>query len=712
MVKPPKTMQPEAVNLKKAGRDANKAFGDDSFRNYMARKIAMQRQQFGLMLPPVPRLDAQDAHHQGKMIDAGPGDNYQQRSSPLGRSPPTNNGDAHDNDDDNRPFAAKRKRFEKSGMAKRSKTKHGEKIVIEPLLLKSVSDKPRPDDVLTPLKRLPSMSSPFARETEAAAAQLLTSALTGRQESPSHGASQPTARTPDCQLVASPYATKLRSDLFFLGTVVLINGYTNPDAETLQRLLHKHGGDVEKYETSRVTHIIAEQLSTAKAKMYQKQRNPRPVCLPGWIMDSVKEGRKLPCAAYLLDEVRKESLSATKSVANFYTKKQIAANTTPAKASMLPPLSSPGEDTADHKQFESPEKNRFINGRIRTVGTDPNFLESFFAASRLSFIGSYKQRTGASPSKTPIARNNNNRYVLHVDMDCFFASVVLRDFPEYRDKPVAISHNGIRKNDMMAGRNVPANSSSECATCNYVAREFGIKKGMYLGRAKELCPELIVLQYDFDGYEEVSEAVHEILLRHSAQHDGFVEQVSCDESYIEMFLPNVTASCSKQAAISLAETIRNEIFEATQCTATIGVASNKLLAKLATDFAKPNKSYLVENPRSLLSGLDLHQLPGVGYHFRRKLQEHLLVSVADVWKRGLAAEADLCDIVGNLNGKKLYGYCHGIDNRELQPSVRKTIGAEVSCAITASFEKESHSIHLFFSAAMAYDLMGRMVQTT
>ena len=85
-----------------------------------------------------------------------------------------------------------------------------------------------------------------------------------------------------------------RPDLFFMGVVVLVNGHTSPDATTLMRLLHKHGGDLEKYETERVTHIIAEQLSAAKANVYKRQKKATPVCRPEWITDSVDQGKLLP----------------------------------------------------------------------------------------------------------------------------------------------------------------------------------------------------------------------------------------------------------------------------------------------------------------------------------------------------------------------------------------------------------------------------------
>jgi DNA repair protein REV1 len=111
---------------------------------------------------------------------------------------------------------------------------------------------------------------------------------------------------------------KHRPDLFFTGIVVLVNGYTDPDAETIKRLLQKHGGDLEKYETSRVTHIIAVELSTAKANIYKRQKKPTPVCTPNWITDSVREQKLLPHADYLLKNVMDENVFGSKKVKSYF----------------------------------------------------------------------------------------------------------------------------------------------------------------------------------------------------------------------------------------------------------------------------------------------------------------------------------------------------------------------------------------------------------
>ena len=306
------------------------------------------------------------------------------------------------------------------------------------------------------------------------------------------------------------------------------------------------------------------------------------------------------------------------------------------------------------------------------IGNDPNFLESFFRESRLSFIGSYKQRVNSSPSKVPSKNLDHlDRFVFHIDMDCFFASVVLRKFPEYRNAPVVICHfgkGGIKKN-------VPKTSTSECATCNYEARKYGIKKGMFLGRAKELCPDLVALPYEMQEYTEVAERVSEILHNISANHHGNLEIVSCDESYLQLFLAhNIEAA-------SIAEEIRIEIFKQTECTASVGVARNKLLAKLATAKAKPNGCFVVEDPKLLLKTLKLKDLPGIGYKREPKLVAKGLVSVQDVWEMqssGVDASSVLCDVLGTGVGMRVFEFCQGEDNRKVEPSERKTIGAEVS----------------------------------
>jgi len=462
----------------------------------------------------------------------------------------------------------------------------------------------------------------------------------------------------------------------------------------------------------------------AKANGYKKARKPRPVCRPSWIMDSVREGKLLPHEKYLLIEERDQQQMG---IQGMFQKRAEVSRQQSSKTSSTP--SSPQKSSGIHnnpyakknKSLQSPNKRngnlsslyeapqlspvnhghssnlgiltspnktdkKFIYGKLRTVGTDPNFLDSYFASSRLSFIGSFKQRTPSThysndTEPSPLF-SNSKKLIFHVDMDCFFASVVLRNLPQYQDKPVVISHHGNRNNK--EHNNVPKNSSSECATCNYEARKYGIKKGMFLGQAKELCPELIVLMYDFEGYEEVSQQVLKILDRLATSEDyrGVVETVSCDEAYVELNF-NASEESDKlyDHAYQIAESVRNDIFDTTRCTASIGVGVNKFLAKLGTDKAKPNKSYCVRDYRELLKSLKLRDMHGVGWRTEKKLVEESLVTVQDVWGLGSRGEAELIRILGPGTGKKFFRFTQGKDDRPITPVERKTIGAECNYGV-------------------------------
>ena len=305
------------------------------------------------------------------------------------------------------------------------------------------------------------------------------------QHSPASSAESVTHMSPPMKSSRKPND---RPDLFFMGVIVLVNGHTSPDATTLMRLLHKYGGDLEKYETQRVTHIIAEQLSAAKANIYKHQKKPTPVCRPEWITDSVACGKLLPFGNYLLENVRDRDAVGIKSVKSFFrppVDKELKDNSTS-------PEKDPNECPADEPKLQHrwqdkhpSEANYHINGQVRTVGNDPNFLESYFSNSRLSYIGSFKQRV--KPAKQTAGRSQSKvgarKFVLLVDMDCFFASVALRKYPQYKNKPVAVGHSHVGRsnvNDNMT-KTRSKNSSSELSTCNYIARKHGIQKGMFLG---------------------------------------------------------------------------------------------------------------------------------------------------------------------------------------------------------------------------------------
>ena len=207
------------------------------------------------------------------------------------------------------------------------------------------------------------------------------------------------------------------------------------------------------------------------------------------------------------------------------------------------------------------------------------------------------------------------------------------------------------------------------------ARKYGVEKGMWLHQAKQLCPDLVVLPYDYEGYEEVSLQIADVIHRYSELYNGSVEQVSCDEFYLE--LKQSIEINVKQ----IADDIRADIERETECTASIGTGQNKLLAKLSSEKAKPNKTFVCDDWKKLMENLKLSDIPGIGYVSSHKLIEKRLFTVSDIWMLGSEGEKELSDILGKANGKRLYSYCCGVDNRPVAPVQRKSIGAECNYGV-------------------------------
>ena len=145
----------------------------------------------------------------------------------------------------------------------------------------------------------------------------------------------------------------------------------------------------------------------------------------------------------------------------------------------------------------------------------------------------------------------------------------------------------------------------------------------------------------------------------------------------------------------VANRIRCEIVGTTRCTATIGVGANKFLAKLGTDRVKPNRSFVVRNPTELLRNLKLRDLHGVGYRTEPKLAQEGLVSVQDVWDLGEKGQSELCRILGNATGKKIWAFCKGEDDRPVGETERKSISAEV--------RRREKGLHMHAVLALTHD---------
>jgi DNA polymerase IV len=234
------------------------------------------------------------------------------------------------------------------------------------------------------------------------------------------------------------------------------------------------------------------------------------------------------------------------------------------------------------------------------------------------------------------------RKIIHVDMDAFYASVEQRDDPRIRGKPVIVAWKGHR--------------SVVCAA-SYEARAFGVHSAMPAVLAERLCPVAIFIAPDFERYRTVSQAVREIFRRHS----DLIEPLSLDEAYLDV-TENKTGL---PTATLVAKTIRQQIRKELNLTASAGVAPNKFLAKLASDWRKPDGLFVIppEEVDSFLLPLPVRRLPGVGKVTEEKLGKLGIKLVSELrgWDiRSLEAEF-------GRYGVRLYELARGIDKNPVVP---------------------------------------------
>ena len=244
------------------------------------------------------------------------------------------------------------------------------------------------------------------------------------------------------------------------------------------------------------------------------------------------------------------------------------------------------------------------------------------------------------------------RKIVHIDMDAFYASVEQRDDPVLRGKPVVVAWKG--------------NRSVVCAA-SYEARRFGIRSAMAAIHAERLCPEAIFVPPDFTRYRAVSQSTREIFRRHT----DLVEPLSLDEAYLDV-TENKTGL---RTATRVAKTIREQIREELHLTASAGVAPNKFLAKIASDWRKPDGLFVIqpEDLDSFLPPLPIGRIPGVGKVTEKRLSTLGIKTVGDL--RSL--ELNILEDHFGRYGQRLYELTRGIDESAVvSDRPTKSISAE------------------------------------
>ena len=520
----------------------------------------------------------------------------------------------------------------------------------------------------------------------------------------------------------------------FKGCAIFVNGYTDPPVNELKRIIAVNGGKFNQYETSDTTHFACNHYPQTKLDRLKKGLEKRKIYYVTikWILDSVSEGRRLREADYRpsglydasshtlsdvggvmlsggkrkLPEVCVDAMSALASLKESGTHSPAPAQDMNTSSLAVAESAPSAAHACSSGAAAGAEPLRGALSNPRNAENDPKFIEHFFESSRLHFIGTWRSRLpalyeecvaaaappldlgGVSAQRLSSAGDGSrSRVVLHVDMDCFFVSVLLRNRPELAASPVAVAHS---KSSSQGGY-------SEISSCNYPARACGLKNGMFMHQAVKLCPHLQVLPYDFAQYSAVSEQVYRIMFA-TTLLGATVQPLSVDEAYIE--LP--PGSDGHSAGRALRERIRRQ----TGCAASVGVGDSMLTARLATKSAKPDGIFVLapEMLAAHMSGMPLRDLPGVGHKHAKVLKEKGLAECRDVWP---IPQSILESWLGGSLGAMVYNYSPGMDDRALKPVVaRKSVGVDINYGIRFSTARAAED----FLRKLSEELASRLRQ--
>ncbi|CAK2566698.1 DNA polymerase IV [Vibrio crassostreae] len=245
------------------------------------------------------------------------------------------------------------------------------------------------------------------------------------------------------------------------------------------------------------------------------------------------------------------------------------------------------------------------------------------------------------------------RKIIHVDMDCFYAAVEMRDNPAYRNRPLAVGGHEKQRGVL--------------STCNYEARKFGVRSAMPTGKALQLCPNLLVVPGRMSVYVEISKKIRKIFSRYTS----VIEPLSLDEAFLDV---TDSTQCHGSATL-IAESIRRDIWNELNLTASAGIAPIKFLAKVASDLNKPNGQFVIppQDVQSVIDELPLEKIPGVGKVSIEKLHQAGFFTCKDI------KESDYRDLLLKFGrqGASLWKRSHGIDDREvIIERERKSVGVE------------------------------------
>ncbi|CAI5759128.1 unnamed protein product [Candida verbasci] len=490
----------------------------------------------------------------------------------------------------------------------------------------------------------------------------------------------------------------------FQGCSMFVNGHTNPSINQLHRMIILHGGKFVNFLVNKsvATHIICDRLTPKKSIEFKNYK----IAKAQWVVDCVEKQELLDWKDYrLISEVAYDQtrLDFKKANEEEEEEKEEVSEVEDEGESFLEKSQKREQEQEGEvleeslPVFNEPPPNsgkgvHQVNNKYILDARHPDFLPSFFANSRLHHLSVWKAdlrlkflrkiiKENLHKSSSQIQHQHKqqqlkselpNKYIMHIDFDCFFATASCLKYPNLNinKDPIAVAHGG---------------KSSDVASCNYIARSYGIRNGMWLKNAKQLCPNLVILDYEFENYEKFSNEFYNYLISDKLYFDT-IFPVSIDECLIDITSYIETNGVEKIK--ELAEMIRSHVFKLTKCTVSIGVSSNVLLAKLALKKAKPDGFYyLHQNIKQFLQDVPIKNLPGFGRGIIEKLQiENTNPKVSDIRK---FSQHKLIRMLGHRTGMKLFEFSKGIDHSSIETDLnnpeamlgRKSISVDVNFGI-------------------------------
>lgn len=498
----------------------------------------------------------------------------------------------------------------------------------------------------------------------------------------------------------------LKSNIFS-GCFIFVNGYTQPPRQEIGRLVFEHGGLFHSYHIDRTTHFVCDYLPRAKVlPLMSKDKSTLFYVTTNWLLESIKHKKRLPECEFLPNGLGSKYGQSINNLFSEVLPSKPISEASCHDVDLGQPLTVADVDMkeqGDDKPVAEMASSDILSSSLvksqlpkmmspatkakrlaASTDDDPNFIQHYYSSSRLHFIGSWRARlpqliekfkritkssnidftssssiTAAAMSSESVAKGSmtaaptSERVVLHVDMDCFFVTALIRDRPHLKKFALAVAHSS-------------TGGTSEISSCNYIARASGVRNGMFMANALMLCPQLQVLTYNFPLYEKISEQLYKICFSSAP----IVEPVSVDEVYLEY--PVGTDPLQK------ARELRQQILLETGCEASVGAGPNKLIARIATKKAKPNGQVYIStnNIKNIMAELPVADLPGVGWATQRIFNEKNIHICTELWPYSLLV---LQEWFGDITGNNIWKSCRGIDDHILQlPTPRKSVGAEVN----------------------------------